>query len=216
MNKVEQNNQELRGDEIPSMNQEEQKNQELLDDEICTSNQVEEDNKDVQEEEVLQNNKSEVVSDSQGNNLDIPADEDPLKVAQEKYLRLYADFDNFRKRTQKEKADLINYAAGDVIKDFLEVFDDFQRALEANKSNEDLNSLKEGFELLFHKFDLLLKNKGLQEIECIGQDFNPDFHEAITNVPSGEDMKGKVVDVIQKGYKLKDRVIRYAKVVVGQ
>ena len=143
-------------------------------------------------------------------------EEDPLKVAQDKYVRLYSDFDNFRKRTQKEKADLINYAAGDVLKDFLGVFDDFQRALEANKSNDDVDSLKEGFELLYHKLDALMKNKGLQEMDCIGEPFNPDLHEAITNVPAGEEMKGKVVDVIQKGYILKERVIRYAKVVVGQ
>lgn len=143
-------------------------------------------------------------------------EEDPLKVAQDKYVRLYSDFDNFRKRTQKEKADLINYAAGDVLKDFLGVFDDFQRALEANKSNDDVNSLKEGFDLLYHKLDSIMKNKGLEEMECIGESFNPDFHEAITNVPAGDEMKGKVVDVIQKGYMLKERVIRYAKVVVGQ
>ncbi len=143
-------------------------------------------------------------------------EEDPLKVAQEKYVRLYSDFDNFRKRTQKEKADLINYAAGDVLKDFLVVMDDFQRALEANKSNHDIDSLKQGFELLYAKVDSLMKNKGLKEIDCIGESFNPDFHEAITNIPAGDEMKGKVVDVVEKGYLLKERVVRYAKVIVGQ
>lgn len=178
-------------------------------------NKEEQNNQELHEEEVLQNNQADE-SGSESNNNTEAIDEDPLKVAQEKYVRLYSDFDNFRKRTQKEKADLINYAAGDVLKDFLAIFDDFQRALEANKSNDDLNSLKEGFELLFNKFDSILKNKGLQEIECLGETFNPDFHEAITNIPAGDDMKGKVVDVVQKGYTLKERVIRYAKVVVGQ
>lgn len=142
--------------------------------------------------------------------------DDPLKAAQEKYIRLYSDFDNFRKRTQKEKADLINFAAGDVLKDFIVVMDDFQRALEANKTNTDIDSLKQGFELLYIKVDGLMKNKGIIEMECVGEDFNPDFHEAITNIPAGDEMKGKVVDVIEKGYFLKERVVRYAKVVVGQ
>ena len=143
-------------------------------------------------------------------------EEDPLKIAQEKYVRLYSDFDNFRKRTQREKADLLNYSTGDVLKDFLGVFDDFQRAVEANKTNSDVDSLRLGFDLLYNKFDSILKNKGLEEMDCVGQVFNPDFHEAITNIPAGDEMKGRVVDVVQKGYVLKERVIRYAKVVVGQ
>jgi molecular chaperone GrpE len=139
-----------------------------------------------------------------------------LKEAQDKYLRLYSDFDNFRKRTQKEKADLINFAAGDVIKDLLVVLDDFERAIQSNENNQDIESIKEGFKLLHHKFDLALKQKGLSEMECAGEAFDAELHEAITNIPAGEDMKGKVVDVVQKGYFLKERVLRYAKVVVGQ
>lgn len=178
-------------------------------------NKEEQNNQDPHEEELLQNNSQEENEPEPQNSAE-QSDEDPLKLAQEKYIRLYSDFDNFRKRTQKEKADLINYAAGDVLKDFLSVFDDFQRALEANKTNEDVNSLREGFELLFNKFDSIMKSKGLQEMQCIGEMFNPDFHEAITNISAGDDMKGKVVDVVQKGFILKERVIRYAKVVVGQ
>jgi len=139
-----------------------------------------------------------------------------LKDAQDKYLRLYSDFDNFRKRTQKEKADLINYAAGDVIKDLLCVLDDFERAIQSNESNQDTDSIKEGFKLLHHKFDLVLKQKGLLEMECVGESFDAEVHEAITNVPASDEMKGKVVDVVQKGYFLKERVLRYAKVIVGQ
>lgn len=186
-----------------TMNQEETKEQNLHEEELVQNNAEHAENTAVQDEQELVES---------GEN----SDDDALKIAQEKYIRLYSDFDNFRKRTQKEKADLINYAAGDVLKDFLGVFDDFQRALEANKNTEDVAALKEGFELLYHKFDTIMKAKGLQEIECLGEIFNPDYHEAITNIPAGDDMKGKVVDVVQKGYVLKERVIRYAKVVVGQ
>lgn len=139
-----------------------------------------------------------------------------LKEAQEKYVRLYSDFDNFRKRTQKEKADLINYAAGDVIKDLIDVLDDFERAIQANDKNADVQSIKEGFKLLHHKFDNALKQKGLTDMNCQGEMFDAELHEAITNIPAGEDMQGKIVDVVQKGYFLKERVLRYAKVVVGQ
>lgn len=139
-----------------------------------------------------------------------------LKESQDKYIRLYSDFDNFRKRTQKEKVDLINFAAGDVIKDLLGMLDDFDRAIQSNESNQDIESIKEGFKLLYHKFDLVLKQKGLIEMDCIGQSFDAELHEAITNVPATPDMKGKVVDVVEKGYFLKERVLRYAKVVVGQ
>jgi molecular chaperone GrpE len=180
---------------------------------------VENSNSEHTKDEALDNQSENSLSDKVGDEqriLEFQDEEDPLKVAQEKYIRLYSDFDNFRKRTQKEKADLINYASGDVLKDFLSILDDFQRALEANKTNNDLNSVKEGFELMFNKFDSIMKNKGLTEMKCLGEDFNPDFHEAITNIPAGEEMKGKVVDVIQNGYFLKERVVRYAKVVVGQ
>lgn len=141
---------------------------------------------------------------------------DQLKEGHEKYLRLYSDFDNFRKRTQKEKADLINFASGDVIKDLLGVLDDFERALQSNESNQDIESIKEGFKLLHHKFDAALKQKGLSEMACVGEVFDAELHEAITNIPVEEKMKGKVVDVVQKGYFWKERVLRYAKVVVGQ
>jgi molecular chaperone GrpE len=139
-----------------------------------------------------------------------------LKEVQDKYLRLYSDFDNFRKRTQKEKADLINFAAGDVIKDLLVVLDDFERAIQSNENNQDIESIKEGFKLLHHKFDMALKQKGLSEMSCTGETFDAELHEAITNIPAEDSMKGKVVDVVQKGYFLKERVLRYAKVVVGQ
>lgn len=172
-----------------------------------------EDTKKNQNENKADNEKDEMDENSTD---DAPLIEDLLKEAQDKYLRLYSDFDNFRKRTQKEKADLINYAAGDVLIDFLGVVDDFDRALEANRKNEDVISIKEGFNLLYAKLQGALKLKGLTEMECKGLEFDSELHEAITSIDAGDEMKGKIVDVIQKGYFLKERVLRHAKVVVGQ
>ncbi len=174
---------------------------------------TEEQTQNTQNENTMENENLEL---EQNQSDDVPSSEDLLKEAQDKYLRLYSDFDNFRKRTQKEKADLINYAAGDVLKDFLGVVDDFDRALEANEKNQDVSSIKEGFNLLYAKLEVALKLKGLTEMECKGFDFDSELHEAITSIDAGDEMKGKIVDVIQKGYFLKERVLRHAKVVVGQ
>jgi molecular chaperone GrpE len=135
----------------------------------------------------------------------------------DKYLRLYSDFDNFRKRTIKEKGELISSASTDILKDLLAVLDDFERAIENNENAEDPASIKEGFTLIYNKFKNTLTQKGLKPMESKGEKFNLDLHEAITNVPAqDEDDKGKVIDVIEKGYFLNDKVLRYAKVVVGQ
>ena len=135
----------------------------------------------------------------------------------DKYLRLYSDFDNFRKRTMKEKADLILNAGAGVLKEMLPVMDDFERAIAANENNEDAEGLKQGFELIFNKFSMTLQNKGLKPMNSKGEDFDTNLHEAITNIPApSEDLKGKVVDVIEKGYFMNDKVVRFAKVVVGQ
>jgi molecular chaperone GrpE len=174
---------------------------------------TEEQTQNTQNENTMENENLELEENQSD---DVPSSEDLLKEAQDKYLRLYSDFDNFRKRTQKEKADLINYAAGDVLKDFLGVVDDFDRALEANEKNQDVSSIKEGFNLLYAKLEAALKLKGLTEMECKGIDFDSELHEAITSIDAGDEMKGKIVDVIQKGYFLKERVLRHAKVVVGQ
>jgi molecular chaperone GrpE len=135
----------------------------------------------------------------------------------DKYLRLYSDFDNFRKRTIKEKGDLISSASRDILKDLLPVLDDFERAMENNENAEDPASIKEGFTLIYNKFKNTLTQKGLKPMESKGEKFDLDLHEAITNVPAqDEEDKGKVIDVIEKGYFLNDKVLRYAKVVVGQ
>lgn len=135
----------------------------------------------------------------------------------DKYLRLYAEFENFRKRTNKEKIDLIATANAGIMKDLLPVLDDFERAIKNNESVDDIESIKEGFNLIFHKFSQLLHTKGLKSMDVEGVIFDSELHEAIANIPAPTDeLKGKVVDVVEKGYYLNEKVVRYAKVVVGQ
>lgn len=130
------------------------------------------------------------------------------------YKRLYAEFDNFRKRTSKERIDLIKTAGSDVAKAMLPVLDDMERAI-ANFDNSDVDALKQGITLIFTKLKSTLSEKGVQEFSPIGELFNPDVHEALTQIPSpSEDQKGKIMDVVEKGYKIHDTVIRYPKVVV--
>ncbi|MBR6930264.1 MAG: nucleotide exchange factor GrpE [Bacteroidales bacterium] len=133
----------------------------------------------------------------------------------DKHLRLQAEFDNFRKRTAKEKLDLTVTASENVIKDILPVLDDFERALQNMEKNGNEADLQ-GVTLIFNKLKDTLKKKGLEEIEAMNAEFNTDEHEALTMIPAPEeDKKGKVLDVIQKGYKLNGKVIRFARVVVG-
>ena len=134
----------------------------------------------------------------------------------DKYLRLSAEFDNYRKRTLREKMELIESGGEDVIKSMLTVLDDFDRALAAMQSAGDVAAVKEGVELISQKMRDALKAKGVSEIDAIGEALDTDLHEAVAKFPAGEEKKGKIIDVAQKGYKLKDKVIRYAKVVVGE
>ncbi len=134
----------------------------------------------------------------------------------DRFLRLYSEFDNFRKRTAKEKLELVKTASQDLIVGLLPVLDDFERALKAFEDHDADPELIKGVELIYNKFYNTLKQKGLKPMESMGTEFNTDWHEALTNIPApSEDLKGKVVDVIQKGYLLNDKVIRYAQVVVG-
>jgi molecular chaperone GrpE len=142
--------------------------------------------------------------------------ENKITGLNDKYLRLYSDFENFRKRTIKEKGDLISNASEGVVKEMLAVLDDFERAIDNNQNSDDADSIKEGYQLIYNKFNNILLNKGLKAMESKGQTFDIDHHEAITNIPADKKMKGKVVDVVEKGYFLNDKVLRYAKVVVGQ
>lgn len=139
-----------------------------------------------------------------------------LDEMNDKHLRLFSEFDNFRKRTQKEKLELYKTASEDVMVALLPVLDDFERALKSVEENGADENHKEGIELIYNKFKNTLKQKGLECLDSMGQEFDTDYHEAITNIPApAPEMKGKVVDVIEKGYKLNDKVIRFAKVVVG-
>ena len=133
----------------------------------------------------------------------------------DKYLRLYSEFDNYRKRTIKEKIDLQKSASQDLIADLLPVIDDFERALQAFEEHKADEETIKGIELIYNKLFNLLVQKGLEPMNSMGTEFNTDYHEAITNIQVDDDMKGKVVDVIQKGYLLNDKVLRFAKVVVG-
>lgn len=136
----------------------------------------------------------------------------------DKYLRLYSEFDNYRKRTLKEKIELGKTASENIILSLLPVIDDIERALKSTlKTGDGMEVVpKEGLELIYQKFINLLAQKGLEAIPSIGESFDVDFHDAISNIPvSSEDMKGKVIDEVEKGYKLNGKVIRYSKVVVG-
>lgn len=140
------------------------------------------------------------------------------RLAKEKddYLRLMAEFDNFRRRTSQEKLELVSMASTDTIKGLLPVLDDCERALEVLKNSSDSDAAKEGTELIYHKLMSYLQGKGLSVIEAAGQPFDTDMHEAVAQFPvQEEEQKGKVFDVVQTGYTLNGKVIRFAKVVVG-
>jgi molecular chaperone GrpE len=159
------------------------------------------------------------VTDTKNENTSV-SETDQLKkqVAElnDKYLRLYSEFDNYRKRTIKEKSELIKTASEDVLKSVLPILDDFERAMKANENVAEVESVKEGILLIYNKLKHNTQSKGLTAFDSIGLDFNADTMEAITHIPATEDaQKGKVVDEIEKGYKLGDKVIRYAKVVVA-
>lgn len=133
------------------------------------------------------------------------------------YLRLYADFENYKRRTLKEKSDLIKSAGENIFSNILPLIDDFERAQKAMESATDVDSVKEGVSLIYNKFIAFLSQNGVKEIDTKEKAFDTDFHEAIAKIPAPvEDLKGKVVDCTQKGYTLNEKVIRYAKVVIGE
>ncbi len=178
------------------------------------------------EEEGL-NNEPEEATDTEAANpeaeiLETNPDElsalkDSYNTLNDKYLRLYSEFENFRRRTAKEKLDLLQNAGSGVVKDLLPVLDDFDRAVAANANNEDPTLLREAFEIIQNKLTRILTQQGLKPMESQGTKFDSEYHEAITNIPAPtDDMKGKVVDVAEKGYFFNERIMRHAKVIVGQ
>lgn len=175
----------------------------------------------MEEKEILQNSTEDNVENTNeevveaGNELETLKKE--LDEQKEKFIRLYADFDNFKRRNAKERVELIQTAGREVIQSMLEVLDDCERAEKQMQQSEDLQQIREGIGLVFTKFRNALQSKGLKEMKSVGEEFNPDFHEAITEIPvTDEKMKGRVVDEVEKGYTLNEKIIRFSKVVVGK
>jgi molecular chaperone GrpE len=159
--------------------------------------------------------KSEVKTDKMI--LEVRAVEEKLAEMQDRYIRLSAEFDNYRKRTLREKMDLTKYASENLLLNILPIMDDFERALQHIDTASDSVSMKNGIDLIYSKFCEFLKQNSVKEIESMNATFNVDIHEAVAKMPvEEEDMKGKVIDVVLKGYYLQDKVLRFAKVVVGQ
>lgn len=140
-----------------------------------------------------------------------------LQEQKDKFIRLYAEFDNFKRRNAKERVELIQTAGKEVIQSMLEVLDDCDRAEKQMQKTDDVQQIKEGIQLVFNKLRSNLQSRGLKEMKSIGEPFNPDIHEAITETPVQDpSMAGKVVDELEKGYSLNDKIIRFSKVVVGK
>ncbi|MFI3318192.1 MAG: nucleotide exchange factor GrpE [Rikenellaceae bacterium] len=138
------------------------------------------------------------------------------QIWRDKFLRLQAEFDNYRKRTIKEKMDLVQSGGADVLKAILPVLDDMQRAVAAMEKSEDIVAVREGVNLISQKFQETMRQRGVVEIEAIGKELDTDLHEAVARFAAGEDKSGKIIDVVQSGYMLGDKVLRFAKVVVGE
>ncbi len=176
---------------------------------------------EIEKNEDLSSETASAQNQTQSETENPPAQDDLLKKAQDelaeskdKYIRLYAEFDNHRRRTAKEKLDMIQSANEQLLKSLLPVMDDFERAEKSFKDKNDKEA--EGFFLIQNKFKKVIEQYSVKEMEAKGSEFNPDLHEAITQIPAPEEkLKGKVVDVVEKGYLLGDKVLRFAKVVVG-
>ncbi|SOD14831.1 nucleotide exchange factor GrpE [Pedobacter xixiisoli] len=188
-----------------------------------------------EEEPLVENNTAEAAAESTKDNventaaqaeneasepaIELSVEEKLLQQVAElndKYLRLFAEFDNFKRRTQKERVELLQTAGKDIVVSLLPVLDDFERAIKATEKSTEVAPVREGIELVQTKLKSILTQKGLKEIESLNTPFDTDLHEAITQIPSPtEEQKGKVIDELEKGYTLNEKVVRFAKVVVG-
>ncbi|MNJ93014.1 heat shock protein GrpE [compost metagenome] len=188
-----------------------------------------------EEESVVENNTAEEATENIKDNVENTAEQTENEVSEpvvelsveekllqqvselnDKYLRLFAEFDNFKRRTQKERVELLQTAGKDIVVSLLPVLDDFERAIKATEKSTEVAPVREGIELVQTKLKSILTQKGLKEIESLNTPFDTDLHEAITQIPSPtEEQKGKVIDQLEKGYTLNDKVVRFAKVVVG-
>jgi len=188
-----------------------------------STKEIDPDNKEelVKDEEITQpdiesQEQSEKPSEEKIEEKKEPTIEEKFNDANDKFLRLHAEFDNYRKRTIKERIEFSKMASEDIIKSFLPVFDDLERALKSMDTVTDVKTISEGVTLIYNKFKNILTQKGLEEIKTDDGIFNTDYHEAIANVPAEtEEIKGKIIDVVEKGYLLNGKVIRFAKVVVA-
>ena len=186
----------------------------LKNEEVTTDEALQ--NEEVNAEETAQEEAAELTPEEQLANMLAEAQQ-MVSEERDKYLRLSAEFDNYRKRTLKEKAELIKNGGEKTLTAILPVLDDFERALKNMEACEETKAMKEGVELIFNKFNKILSQEGLQKIETEGREFDVDFHEAIALIPApSEDLKGKILDCVQTGYMLNDKVIRHAKVAVAQ
>jgi molecular chaperone GrpE len=163
-----------------------------------------------------QDNMADTTSGSADNMAVPPSLEEQIAAWHDKYLRLQAEFDNFRKRTIKEKMELVERGCESAWLAILPVMDDMERAVAASHKSDDIEALRQGEELVMKKFESVLQAAGITRIECVGQPFNEDEQEAVARFAASEDMRGKVIDCVQQGYKMGEHILRYAKVVVGE
>jgi molecular chaperone GrpE len=200
-------------DEIPLSDSEDQIND-------FVENSAEEFNDEQRSSESMDNDDRQASAEEGDTNENIdPVKKSKAELAElkDKYLRLYADFENYRKRTAKESLELRKVAGQEILSSLLPVMDDFDRAKQIADKPDSKETFSEGIQLLYHKLQSILKQKGLQKMESNGEVFDPELHEAITEIPApSEDMVGKVIDTVEPGYFLNDKIIRYAKVVVGK
>jgi molecular chaperone GrpE len=195
---------------------------------FAPQNKMENKDKELENNEVETNQSTETLEPSEEASSAEPAEavdvnlsaEEKLRAEaadwKDKYVRLYAEFENFRHRTSREKLALVSTASEGLMKDLLPVIDDFERSLKAMESAQDITSLKEGVEIIYHKFLLTLTQKGLKAMETVGKPFDADIHEAVTQFPAPTpEQKGLIIDELEKGYALNEKTIRFAKVVIG-
>ena len=172
-------------------------------------------NNDKKKEE-KQTPSEEIMKETSVDTAEEKTSEEKFAELNDKYIRLYADFENYRKRMSKERIDLLKYAGEDVFKKIIPVLDDFERAFKSLAETTDIHIIKQGEDLIYNKFKNILTQSGLEEMKSTGEIFDSELHDAVTNIPApSEDMKGKVMEEVEKGYFLNGKVIRHAKVIVG-
>ncbi len=196
-----------------------QKQEEVVEEQVTTNENVEENQQDINDEQTEDSKETEVEESDDRSPEEMKIEELSGKITDlnDRYLRLTAEYDNYRKRTLKERMELTKSAGEGLLKGLLPVVDDFDRAISHLGEASDLAAVKEGIDLIYNKFQEFLKQNGVTEIEAKETDFDTDVHEAITKIPAPtEELKGKVIDCIEKGYMLNDKVMRFSKVVVGE